>query len=619
MTYAPGESSVRPPSPGWPHRTPPARASPFPPPLELAGAIVQPGLTVDDDPGVVGSQPLPLVEVVVGVTTLGQPRPMSLLAAGQDALAKGEWEAARARFQEVLQDVESPEALEGLGRACWWLDDVAALFAARQRAFRLYRDRGDDLGAARVALHLAEDSLLFRDEPAVFNGWMERAKRLLGSSAPSPEHALLAVQEALYAVLMGDDPCAAGQHAKDAIEIAARFQLFDLEMLARSLEGVALVSEGEVSGGMRRLDEATAAATGGEMRDIELIALTCCCMITACELTRDVDRAAQWCLRVQEFCERHGLGSLFAICRAYYASVLTARGQWTEAEQELLGARAQLDARPPQAAEAVLRLAELRRRQGRLDEAQVLLEKVEPLPGAQAVLAALALDRGDPARALEAADRFLRQVAERDRTRRAHGLELLVRTKIAAGELDAAPALVEELRELAGTIGTPLLQASAANAEGSVAAASGAPESARACLQTAIAVYEQQRLTFEAAESLLALSEVQRTLGAQELAIAAAERSLGHGTRLGAALVTARAAALLAALKKGSTPPRPLLTPREREVLGLIAEGLGDRQIARRLVLSEHTVHRHVSNILTKLSVPSRAAAIARAAADGLF
>ena len=56
------------------------------------------------------------------------------------------------------------------------------------------------------------------------------------------------------------------------------------------------------------------------------------------------------------------------------------------------------------------------------------------------------------------------------------------------------------------------------------------------------------------------------------------------------------------------------LTRRESEVLRIVAEGLSDKEIAAKLVISEHTVHRHVSNIRTKLRVPSRSAAAAHAA-----
>jgi DNA-binding NarL/FixJ family response regulator len=64
--------------------------------------------------------------------------------------------------------------------------------------------------------------------------------------------------------------------------------------------------------------------------------------------------------------------------------------------------------------------------------------------------------------------------------------------------------------------------------------------------------------------------------------------------------------------------PIGMLTPREREVVALVAAGLSNREIGRRLGISEHTVHRHVTSILRKWDVPSRAAAASRAARHGL-
>jgi DNA-binding NarL/FixJ family response regulator len=85
---------------------------------------------------------------------------------------------------------------------------------------------------------------------------------------------------------------------------------------------------------------------------------------------------------------------------------------------------------------------------------------------------------------------------------------------------------------------------------------------------------------------------------------------------LGAEVEAQRARRILAA-----PGPMPLggLTRREREVVRLLAEGLTNRQIAERLVLSEHTVHRHVTNLLRKLELPSRTAAAAHAVRAGLL
>jgi LuxR family maltose regulon positive regulatory protein len=543
--------------------------------------------------------------------------PEDLLAQAKDALAGADWGGARVLFLQALEENEMPEALEGLGRAYWWLDEAEALREARERAYRLYRERRDVRGAARVALDLAQDALVFRAEEAVFNGLTERARRLLEGVESCPEHGLLAVRDAFFALLLGGDTVAARARAADAIEVARRFDDVDLEMLARSVEGAALVAAGEVAEGMRRLDEATAAATGGEMRDLELIGQTCCFMIYGCQRVRDFERAAQWCKRVEEFCRRFGLPYLLGVCRTEYATVLTLRGDWEGAETELLEAAEQLAQRPGQAVDAVLRLGELRRRQGRLDEAASLFEEAGPLPEALAGRAALALDAGDAAGAADWAERFLRQVEESDRTQRAHGLELLVQARAALGDSDAASAALAELDELVARIDADLFRAGAAFARGVAAAAAGELARARRLLQDAVDLYERGHLPYEAAEARLALAETLALEGRPAHAVEEASRAADAFAAMGATERARGARARSASLARPAAPA-DVLSPRESEVLQLVAEGLSNKQIAARLVLSEHTVHRHVANILVKLRLSSRAAAAAYAAKHGL-
>ncbi len=81
-----------------------------------------------------------------------------------------------------------------------------------------------------------------------------------------------------------------------------------------------------------------------------------------------------------------------------------------------------------------------------------------------------------------------------------------------------------------------------------------------------------------------------------------------------------RAKTLLDSLRsQAPTAADSPLSTRETEVLKLVAAGLNNQTIAEQLFLSEHTVHRHVANILNKLSVSSRAAAVAQAARRGLL
>lgn len=128
------------------------------------------------------------------------------VAEGWDALNRGAWEDARARFETALAREEVPEASEGLAWAAWWLDDIVTIFDARERAYRLYRHRGDRRGAARAALWLSVDYIDFRGESAVANGWLERARRLLEKSPRSLEHAWMTAFDAHHALIVEKIP-----------------------------------------------------------------------------------------------------------------------------------------------------------------------------------------------------------------------------------------------------------------------------------------------------------------------------------------------------------------------------------------------------------------------------
>jgi tetratricopeptide (TPR) repeat protein len=237
-------------------------------------------------------------------------------ARGDAALDRGAWQEAFEAFEANLRDVESPEALEGLGLAAWWLDDADTVFDARERAYRLFLDRSDSRGAARVAVWLAWDYWAFRGENAVASGWLQRARRLLEKEPACAERAWLELREAALALFEDGDPDRAHRQAAGGIVIAQAVRNVDLEMLGRAVQGMALVSSGAVAEGMRALDEVNAAVVAGELHDLVVIGLSCCYLIAACERVRDYDRALQWCARLKVFCERWGLRPLFAVCAA---------------------------------------------------------------------------------------------------------------------------------------------------------------------------------------------------------------------------------------------------------------------------------------------------------------
>jgi DNA-binding CsgD family transcriptional regulator len=273
---------------------------------------------------------------------------------------------------------------------------------------------------------------------------------------------------------------------------------------------------------------------------------------------------------------------LFAICRVSYGGVLLSRGEWRDADAELTRAAAELEgSRPGHLAGAFARLGELRRRQGRADEALRLFERVRGSAAADLGRARVAVDRGDAGAAVEIAEAVLQRIPAGLRTHRAAALETLVEARIAAG-LDAADAAAE-LGEIANAIGTEPLLASAAQAAGR--------------LDEAVVRFDRAGLPYEAAKARLALAAALGDTPRARDERAAAERALHQ----------------LGVTSGG------IVTPRELEVLRLVADGLTDGEIASRLVLSEHTVHRHVANVRRKLDAGSRAAAVREAIRLGLL
>jgi DNA-binding winged helix-turn-helix (wHTH) protein/ATP/maltotriose-dependent transcriptional regulator MalT len=552
------------------------------------------------------------------------------LAAGRRALEAGAWQDARRAFERLLQVEETPEALEGLGLAAWWLDLADIVFDSRERAFRAYRERGDHRSAARIAVWMAWDSAAFRGEEGVAKGWLQRARRLLEGLPDSPEHAFLAARAAVFTLLDDGDPEAAEALALEAIRVGQALGALDYEMVGRSLYGYALITTGRVTEGLRELDEVSAAILAGELKDRVLIALAGCYLIGACDRARDHGRAVQWCDRVKEYSRKWGLKPLFAVCRTQYASVCMWRGAWDEAERELTSACDELAlCRPGMTTDGLVRLGELRRRQGRLDEAVALFDRSGGHPHALLGRAAIALDRNDRQTAIELAERHLRRLPVRNRTERAAALEVLIRGHAMPGhpgDLERARTALEELRSIAAAANTAPLLASASLATGLVALASSDFEAARRALEDAVDLFDKSGAPFECAHARVLLASVLGQLGRADAALAEVERARGELTRLDAKLELAAADAVHSRLTAAHTPqPAPAardtgsLTARELEVLRLISGGLSNQSIADRLCISEHTVHRHVANTLSKLNVPSRSAAVAQAAKLGLI
>ena len=555
--------------------------------------------------------------------------PDTLVQRGREALARGAWEEAHGAFQAALQPTRSPEALEGLGAACWWLDDGAGVFEAREEAYRLYRERGDRAAAARIALLLYWDYRAFRGDAAVSNGWLQRAERLLEGLDSTREYGWLRYRKAQAALFGDHDPAAARDHAVACHAIGRAQDWVDLEVGALALEGLAHVTEGDPTAGRLCLDEAMTAIVSGELTDLAIIGTASCHVIAACERTHDYDRAAQWCERLKEFSARWRIRPLFAVCRTLYAGICLSRGAWPEAEAELTSAASELAASHPAAIpEALARLGELRRRQGRFEEAAALFADAASHPLAVLGRAALALDQDQPLEARELVERYLRRVPPRDCTGRISALDLFVRAASALSDRAAAAATVEELRAIATKLATDPIRAMTASSSGVLALADADWNAARTAFEDAIDLFTRAGMPFEAAHARLNRVRALEGAGRRSDARGDARAAARIFETIGAVRDAGRAIELCGRLDSDPSGPDPAanrasgpgldrLTARERDVLRLVSEGLSNHEIAKRLSLSEHTVHRHVSNILTKLDLPSRAAAAAAAARSG--
>jgi ATP/maltotriose-dependent transcriptional regulator MalT len=274
----------------------------------------------------------------------------------------------------------------------------------------------------------------------------------------------------------------------------------------------------------------------------------------------------------------------------------------------------------------LVRLAELLIRQGRLEDAESLLARCEGHPRALLVRAELALHEARPQDAAELAERFLRRYPGAGRIERCPGLEVAVRAYLGSGQIDRADRAMVELRDLASRVGTRPLRAAALASEARLEATRGDRDGARRCFEDALDLLATTGGPFETARVRLDLGGVLGELGRADAARREVEAARAAFGQLGAAGEVARADEVLHRLGRGR-PARsgedleePLrnLTRREREVLVLVAKGLTNRDIAERLVVSAHTVHRHVTNILRKLDLPSRAAAASLAGRHGL-
>jgi DNA-binding NarL/FixJ family response regulator len=518
----------------------------------------------------------------------------------------------------VLGTEGSAEIFAGLAEALWWLGEIRESLDCWERAYSGFRQRPDPAQAALVAIQLGllYDANLGNHAAAA--GWVARAARLVDEHALEPLRGWVLIAQTADSA----DP---GEHealARQAHELGRASGDRDLELCALTQIGVALVAAGRIAEGMAFHDEAMAGALAGEGQ-LDTVVFAACQMMTSYSRCAQYQRMAQWIRAADRFVERYGCPYLNASCRTHYGEVLFATGEWARAEEELRAAlRLSENSLPAVQVEALARLAELRLAQGRVEEAERLIAGFEDHEASAPVSARIHLVRGKFALASATARRWLGVIGE-ERLESALLLELLGEAEIGQGHVEAAAERGRKLADLGSSRDCRVMLARGERLRGRALAAAS-DSAAKEHLDAALREFVQLEMPFEASRTRLLLAQALRerdpeVAEAEARAALAAFENLGALPDAGATTTVLREIETSNRERTGEMPDLAGLTGREVEVLRLVAQGLSDKEIAARLVLSRHTVHRHVHSILTKLGLQSRAAAAAYAARHGLL
>ncbi|PSL04006.1 DNA-binding NarL/FixJ family response regulator [Haloactinopolyspora alba] len=527
---------------------------------------------------------------------------------GNAALASCDWSTARECFERAREVRETPEVLDGLGRAVYWQGEYQHALHLRERAYAGYRRRDDRRSAGLVAVQVAQLYGLISGNAAAVDGWLGHARRMLADGGDCVERGWLE----LFLGCVTSDPAERERRTRSAAAAGRRLRSPDLEFDALGYLGLARLEAGAVDEGMRLMDEAVAAVASGLVGDAWAAGEIYCTLFHGCEMVLDVRRAEQWMRAVDAYVERTGELPISAICRMHYGGLLMAAGRWDEADHELTEAlRIYRNTSWGTRFEPLLRLADLRVRQGRFDEAERLMDGFEDHGSAAGPRARLLLVQGEPRLARSVVDRAL---GDGCWLSTAPMVALRVEVALACDAVDEARADADDLARLAADTDSTWLRGLAALSQARVMlAAADDPAKAQVELEGALAAFAESGLPFELATARLDLAAllVDTT---PEVARSHARYAADGFLRLGARREADVAAHLLRRLGEPTRKaPRPdgVLTERQNDVLRLLAEGLSNTEIARRLVISPRTAEHHVGNILSALGLRSRAEAAA--------
>jgi DNA-binding CsgD family transcriptional regulator/tetratricopeptide (TPR) repeat protein len=535
--------------------------------------------------------------------------PVAELEQGRRSYAAQAWGEAHRRLSDAARAAPlAAEDLERLATAAYMLNRDDEYLGALERAHLAHLDDGRAARAARCAFWLGL-GLAGGGEYARAAGWFARAQRVLEREGREcVERGYLLIPVVLRHVAAGE-PDAAYAAAAEAVAIGERFRDADLVAMARHEQGHALIRRGRAAEGLGLVDEAMVAVTAGELSPI-VTGLVYCNVIAFCQEVHEVRRAREWTAALTRWCERQpDMVAHTGRCLVHRAEIMQLDGAWPDALEEARRAAFRLtqDANEVTAGQAWYRQGEVHRLRGEFAAAERTYREAsrcgwEPQPG----LALLRLAQGR----VGAAEAAIRRVVDEATEPLARGsvLPAYVEILLALGETGQARSACLELEARSRGQEGGVLGALVAQARGAVTLAEGDARAALVLLRRAAQVWRELKAPYEGARVRVLVGLACRALGDHDTAALELEAACAVFAELGAGPDLADVEAL-------TGPATDLdahgLTPRELQVLRLVAEGKSNREIASALVISEHTVARHLQNIFAKLRVSSRTAASA--------